>query len=124
MFVTVKASGWRRNKDRERTVGFVDLEEAEVVQGRASSYPFDKPTVELGPIGTTITWNRQLSLQGDYAVSVELDEETIGQLFKWKFGDEITPATLEQLGVHLSAECLRTAVSNMTLRELVGLIAP
>jgi hypothetical protein len=99
------ARGWRRNMGRNQ-IGSVEITSATVQrEGDHKAWPFNEPAVRIDKDAVTIGWRQaELSLNGDYLVTVELPKNEVARLFMLLFGDNLAPETLAQYGFKLDAD--------------------
>jgi hypothetical protein len=101
----LNAAGWRRNMGRNQ-IGSVEITSATVqTEGDNSRWSSNEPVVRVGKNGVTIGWRQaELSLNGDYIVTVELPKTEVARLFMLLFGSNLNPEVLAQYGFKVDAD--------------------
>jgi hypothetical protein len=99
----LNAEGWHRNMGRKQ-IGSVKITSATVLN-EGDVWPFNDPAVRIGEDGVTMGWRQaELSLNGDYLVTVELPKTEVARLFLLLFGPNLAAETLAQYGFKVDAD--------------------
>jgi hypothetical protein len=101
----LNAEGWHRNMGRKQ-IGSVKITSATVLNvNEGDVWPFNDPAVRIGEDGVTMGWRQaELSLNGDYLVTVELPKTEVARLFLLLFGPNLAAETLAQYGFKVDAD--------------------
>jgi hypothetical protein len=112
----LNAEGWRRNMGRNQ-IGSVKITSATVLK-EGDLWPFNYPAVRIGEDAVIMGWRQaELSLNGDYLVTVELSKKDVAQLFMFLFGDSLDLKDLKQYGLEVAVSDL---VAKMLLKKPFG----
>jgi hypothetical protein len=99
----LNAEGWHRNMGRKQ-IGSVKITSATVLN-EGDVWPFNDPAVRIGEDGVTMGWRQaELSLNGDYLVTVELPKTEVARLFLLLFGPNLTAEILARYGFKVDAD--------------------
>jgi hypothetical protein len=99
----LNAEGWHRNMGRKQ-IGSVKITSATVLN-EGDVWPFNDPAVRIGEDGVTMGWRQaELSLNGDYLVTVELPKTEVARLFLLLFGPNLAAETLARYGFKVDAD--------------------
>ena len=92
----LNAEGWHRNMGRKQ-IGSVRSPSATVLN-EGDVWPFNDPAVRIGEDGVTMGWRQaELSLNGDYLVTVELPKTEVARLFLLLFGPNFAAEILAHM---------------------------
>src|SRR3954453_22925148 len=99
----LNAEGWHRNMGRKQ-IGSVKITSATVLN-EGDVWAFNDPAVRIGEDGVTMGWRQaELSLNGDFLVTVELPKTEVARLFLLLFGPNLAAETLAQYGFKVDAD--------------------
>lgn len=114
----ITARGWSRNMGNTE---IASIELSELGINRRSEYRsvgWNRPGLFDGMIRTFVAWGKDLRLTGSYRLEAEFSNSDILQLFKARFGSELSVSLLEEDGFTVSPEFEKAILSKVKLADV------